>query len=109
MPRFEAAESLAKSPDRAYQNCTDLFPLLCQPTQCPICIGDKRKSYNERIRELSRRSKMMDYVATHLSRQPPYTPIYCHHPRCRADRLVLDTLEAFKNHIARVHGIVLRR
>ena len=86
----------------------DLYPLLCQPTQCPICIGDGRKSHSKRTREFSRPSKMMDYVDTHLASRPGNLPIHCHHPIYMGEALVLETLTAFKNHTEKVHGIRLR-
>ena len=103
------SEPLSESTIEQNSDCLDLFPLVCRPTQCPICIGDERKSYSDRTREFSRPGKMMDHVATHLYKYSPNTSIPCHHPKCMADGVVLKNLAAFKNHTARVHGITLRR
>jgi hypothetical protein len=84
------------------------FPLIYRPTQCPICIGDKRKSYDERVREFARPATMMDHVDAHLKYRKPNAPIHCHHPICMAKGVILETLVAFKNHTARTHGINLR-
>ena len=86
----------------------ECLPTQCPPTQCPIYIGDERKSIDERTREFSRLSKMMDHVDSHLIGLPPNTPVYCHHPKCMAQSVVLETLSAFKNHTGRVHNIKLR-
>ena len=84
------------------------IPLVCRPTQCPICIGDERKSMSERKREFSRVNKMWDHVEIHLARLPSTAQIFCHHPMCMAQDVVLKTLSAFKDHTAQVHGIALR-
>ena len=101
--------TLCEYPVEQDTNCTNLFPLVCRPTQCPICIGDERKSYSDRTREFSRPSKMMDHVATHLEMYLPGASIPCHHPICMADGVVLESIAAFKNHTARVHKINLRQ
>jgi hypothetical protein len=38
------------------------FPLVLAKTQCPICIGDESKSYEERMGCFCRVSKMRDHV-----------------------------------------------
>ena len=97
----DETESLQLDPEES-------IPLACLPTQCPICIGDERKSMSERKRQFSRPSKMMDHVDTHLVRLPPNAPVHCHHPICMAQGVVLENLRVFKNHTARVHKIALR-
>jgi Protein of unknown function (DUF3435) len=84
------------------------FPLVCQKTQCIICIGNERLSYEERTRTFPRVSHMMDHVEKlHLRWQPAGRTI-CHHPVCKAEGLVLNSVMHFKNHVATVHGISLR-
>jgi hypothetical protein len=55
----------------------------------------------------SRPAKMMDHVERHLALEPAET-VACRHPVCKAAGLVLNNVNHFKNHIARVHGITLR-
>jgi hypothetical protein len=38
------------------------FPEECKPTQCPCCIGNVSKSYQERTKPLSRVNKLWDHV-----------------------------------------------
>ena len=55
----------------------------------------------------SRPANMMDHVESHLRKEPAET-IACHHPVCKAEGLVLNSVMHFKNHVARVHEISLR-
>ena len=85
------------------------FPLVCQKTQCIVCIGNERLSYEERTRTFPRVSHMMDHVEKlHLRKQLAGQRTICHHPVCKAEGLVLNSVMHFKNHVARVHGISLR-
>jgi hypothetical protein len=85
------------------------FPLVCEKTQCIVCIGDERLPYEQRTRTFPRVSHMMDHVENlHLSKQPADQRIICSHPVCKACGLVLNNLMHFKNHVARVHKISLR-
>jgi hypothetical protein len=85
------------------------FPLVCAKTQCPFCIGDKSKSYEERMGGFCRVSKMRDHVErVHLRGVIPEETISCRHPVCNSQELVLSNLMHFKNHVQTVHGISLR-
>jgi hypothetical protein len=85
------------------------FPLVCQKAQCPFCIGDERKTYEERISSFCRPSKMMDHVESiHLRGVSADQAISCRHPVCKSSGLVLNNLMHFKNHVQTVHGISLR-
>lgn len=87
----------------------ELFPLVCMKTQCPFCIGDERKTYEERISFFCRPSKMMDHVESiHLRGVSADQTISCCHPVCKSSGLVLNNLMHFKNHVQTVHGISLR-
>jgi hypothetical protein len=87
----------------------DKFPLVCKKTQCIICIGNERLPYEQRTRTFRRVSHMMDHVENlHLSKQPTDQKIICHHPMCKAEGLVLNSVMHFKNHVAAVHRISLR-
>jgi hypothetical protein len=47
------------------------IPLVCEKTQCIICIGEERYSYGYRTRRFRRVSHMMDHVENvHLKYQP---------------------------------------
>jgi hypothetical protein len=85
------------------------FPMLCKKTQCPICIGDERMTYERRTFSYSRPSKLMDHVeSAHLRKIPEHQAISCRHPVCVSSGLVLNNLMHFKNHVQRIHGISLR-
>ncbi|KAH6704125.1 hypothetical protein BKA61DRAFT_739939 [Leptodontidium sp. MPI-SDFR-AT-0119] len=85
------------------------FPLVLAKSQCPICIGDESKSYEERIGSFCRPAKMMDHVERiHLKGRDPHAKIECYHPVCKSQGLVLEHLEHFKGHVETVHGIKLR-
>jgi hypothetical protein len=49
----------------------------------------------------------MDYVESHLRKEPVET-IACCHLVCKAEGLVLNSVMHFKNYVARVHGISLQ-
>jgi hypothetical protein len=111
-PRFAAAPQVLvkKEPDPEPFPQPHDFPLVCQKTQCIICIGNERLPYEERTRAIRRVSHMMDHVENlHLSKQPADQRIVCHHPVCKADGLVLNHMMYFKYHVATVHGISLRK
>jgi hypothetical protein len=85
----------------------DPFPLVCEKTRCIFCIGDKRKSYDQRMRTFSKPDKIMDHVESHLNKEPAGI-LACCHPACKAEGLVLNNILHFKNHVQLVHGIGLR-
>jgi len=84
------------------------FPMICRPTQCPFCLGDERLPYLHRIYEYSKPNKMMNEARKHLERFGPKDQVPCPHPQCKAARLVLPNVIAFKNHTATEHKIFLR-
>jgi hypothetical protein len=85
------------------------FPLVLAKTQCPICIGDELKSYEERMGCFCRVSKMRDHVERiHLKGVVPEEAISCRHPVCKSQGLVLKHLQHFKSHVQTVHGVSLR-
>lgn len=84
----------------------DPFPLVCQKTQCPICIGDESMTYLHRTFSYCRPSKLMDHVESHLRAEPDN--FSCRHPVCKANGIVLKNMDHFRNHVQAVHGITLR-
>lgn len=85
------------------------FPLVCEKTQCIVCIGNERLSYEQRMRKFRRVSHMIDHVEDlHLRHISVNERITCHHRLCRAEGLVLRNIMHFKNHVATVHKINLR-
>jgi len=56
---MNSSEGLAKDSE---EDTTDYFPLICRPTQCPFCLGEERKSYEDRTFEYCRPNKMMEHV-----------------------------------------------
>ncbi|KAH7418717.1 hypothetical protein BKA64DRAFT_730274 [Cadophora sp. MPI-SDFR-AT-0126] len=54
----------------------ELFPIKLAKDQCPICIGDESKSYDERMGSFCRPAKMMDHVERiHLKGRDPHAKI----------------------------------
>ncbi|KAK3170218.1 hypothetical protein OEA41_009604 [Lepraria neglecta] len=86
----------------------DRFPLACKPTQCIFCLGNELKSYLGRVFEYAKSHQMMNEVERHLQKFVPEDQVPGPHPTCKAARLVLPSVMAFKNHTATVHKIVLR-
>ncbi len=85
------------------------FPLKCSKKQCPFCIGDELKSYEQRMGEFCRPATMMSYVERiHLKGRDPKVKIECCHPTCKSQGLVLEHLQHFENHKQFVHKIELR-
>ncbi|KAH7418882.1 FluG domain-containing protein, partial [Cadophora sp. MPI-SDFR-AT-0126] len=85
------------------------FPLVLAKSQCPICIGDESKSYEERMGSFCRPAKMMDHVERiHLKGRDPHAQIECYHPVCKSQGLVLEHVEHLKGHVETVHGVKLR-
>ncbi|KAK6609654.1 FluG domain-containing protein [Botrytis cinerea] len=57
------------------------FPLVCGKSQCPFCIGDETRSYEQRIGSFCRPAKMMEHVErVHLKGQDPGARMKCYHP-----------------------------
>jgi hypothetical protein len=80
------------------------FPVVCKKTQCIICIGNERLSYQERTRTFKRVSHMWDHVENvHLRTIPAEQRPICEHPVCKAQGLVLKHVMHFKHHVATVH------
>ena len=52
---------------------------------------------------------MMDHVEdVHLKYEATNKQVICRHPVCKSQRVVLNNVMHFKNHVARVHRIALR-
>jgi hypothetical protein len=102
-------ESPAPAPAPAPFPPPDEFPVVCEKTQCIICIGNERLPYIERMRTFKRVSHMWDHVEdVHLRHVPAEQRIICHYPVYKAKGEVLNNVMHFKNHVARVHKIDLR-
>ena len=92
---------------------SDPFPQLDEDlrigkTQCIFCIGNERLSYDKRTRAFKRVSHMLDHVEqVHLKHLDKMIP--CGHHVCKAQGLVFEVVDIFKNHVATVHKINLRR
>ncbi|PQE34082.1 hypothetical protein CJF32_00010770 [Rutstroemia sp. NJR-2017a WRK4] len=107
--RYSNRSSRASSESSEEQSlCEDPFPLLCKKTQCIICIGDGRNTYEYRTRTYATPHKMMNHMESHLKDVPESQRLSCTHPVCRSEGLVLKHLQHFKNHVQTVHGISLR-
>jgi hypothetical protein len=86
----------------------DPFPLVCKKTQCIRCIGDVRSTIEYRTRTFTTPHKMMNHVDNHLKGHLEHERVVCLHPKCVKEKLVLNSLEQFKLHVAKVHKINLR-
>ena len=85
------------------------IPLVYNKTQYIFYIGNERYSYEKHTCSFRRVSHMIDYVGNvHLKYQAANKKIICHHLVYKSEGLVLDHVNHFKNHVARVHGITLR-
>ncbi|KAI9747625.1 MAG: hypothetical protein M4579_007427, partial [Chaenotheca gracillima] len=74
----------------------ELYPLICKPTQCIICIGDKSKSFENRTFAYCNINKMREHVErSHLRYLLPKKEVTCYHPLCQSPKVVL-------------HGIILQ-
>ena len=77
--------------------------------QCLFCLCDRSKSYEMRVRKYARPAKMMDHVEKdHLRETNGSSAITCPHPTCRSDGIVLQGVLYLKNHVQRVHGVIMR-
>ena len=104
-----SAELKEESPDSDPTSAPDPFPVICKKTQCIFCIGNETLSLPDRTKSFCRPAIMMDHVEdVHLKYEPANKQVICRHPVCKSQRLVLNNVMHFKNHVARVHGITLR-
>jgi len=90
----------------------DRFPLLMGKAQCPRCIGDEAMSVEERTFAYCRPAVMNDHFdREHLVPMEQMERdgfIGCMHPKCREVDIKLHSLDHFRNHVAKVHGVALR-
>ncbi|KAM4067359.1 FluG domain-containing protein [Hirsutella rhossiliensis] len=90
----------------------DRFPLLMGKAQCPRCIGDESMTVEERTFSYCRPAVMNDHFGReHLVTMEQMERdgfIGCMHPKCREADIKLHSLDHFRNHVARVHGVALR-
>ena len=91
----------------------DRFPLLMGKAQCPRCIGDETMSMEERTFAYCRPAVMNDHFdREHLATMEQMERddyIGCTHPKCKEADIKLHTVDHFRNHVATVHGVALRR
>ncbi|PQE08398.1 hypothetical protein CJF32_00002529 [Rutstroemia sp. NJR-2017a WRK4] len=70
-----------ESPAPASSPSPDEFPVVCAKTQCIICIGNNRLSYEQRTRSFRRVAHMWDHIENvHLRGQVANGAFVCHHP-----------------------------
>lgn len=82
--RLRPAESaklpMAKGPAHTKPS-PPAYPLVLEPTQCPICVGDISKTYEAPMGCFCRRSKMWDHVdRQHFKHIDPANTTSCYHP-----------------------------
>lgn len=96
-----------ESPDLDPSPAPMEFPIICHKTQCIFCIGNEQYPFEKRARSFRRVSHMMDHVENVHLKLLPADKIPCHHPVCKSE-VLFNNVNHFKNHVARVHGIMLR-
>ncbi|KAG1884939.1 hypothetical protein F4604DRAFT_1918608 [Suillus subluteus] len=94
------------------------IPLVCLPTQCIFCLGNKALPLEQRLFTFCRKIKMMEHIErAHLAFIPVGSEILCPHPLCKAKDDVEEkgvkndafvSWTHFKNHVATVHGIHIK-
>lgn len=109
LKRYQLRVAPAPTIQKSLSDIDPSFPLVCSKSQCPFCIGDETRSYEQRMGSFCRPAKMMDHVERiHLKGQDPRARMKCYHPICKSQGLVLIHLEHYKSHVQSVHGITLR-
>jgi hypothetical protein len=81
------------------------------PTQCPFCVGDVSKPYQERMKPLSTVNKLWDHVeSVHRDELAAYASGKKNCSICKARRttFIPSSVPHFKNHTQKVHVIRLR-
>lgn len=77
--------------------------------QCPRCIGDETLSHEERTFKFCRPAVMNDHFdRKHAQQLDGVKQISCDHPKCKEEGLEFTHSNHFKNHVERVHGVILR-
>ncbi|KAL9082612.1 MAG: hypothetical protein Q9165_008843 [Trypethelium subeluteriae] len=85
------------------------FPLKTNTRQCLFCLGDKKLTLKKRGFCWTTRYKMWDHVESHHLRHiAPNKSFTCPHPQCHEDGVEVVDIIHFKNHAARIHGVLLR-
>lgn len=90
------------------ENKYDRFLLMCKSTQCIFCFGNKRKSYQKKTTEYARLNKIINEIERHLKNFVSNDSISCFHFRCTISNSVFSHVTTFKNHIVKMHKILLR-
>ena len=84
----------------------DPFPMLLDPRQCPVCIGDEGLSHQQRTYHFYNIWNMWDHAETHFQDSPSDKPYLCRHPKCNGE--LLNNTMHFKNHCETQHNCRLR-
>jgi len=85
------------------------IPLVLGRTQCIYCVGNEQLPHADRMRPFKRVSHMMDHVENvHLRHEPATTKFVCRHPQCKHLGDFLTSLDHFKVHVQKIHGVKLR-
>lgn len=108
LPSIPALEGKDLGPPAV--KAVESFPLVLKKTQYIYCVRDEQLSHADRTRKFSRISHMMDHIErVHLTQEPARATWVCHHPNCKPLGDFLKSLDHFKSHIQKVHGIKLHR
>jgi len=89
----------------------EIFPEKWGPTQCPFCIGNQSKAYQDQIKTLSKVNKLWDHVEkVHGLELAAFATGKKDCSICRARGIVFtpSSVPHFKNHTQTVHEIKLR-
>ena len=102
------AQTISDDPFAEDSFSKDPFPIKCKNKQCIICIGDVRRTIEDRTRTFATVHKMMNHVDTHLKAYSIHERFSCKHPKCVMEKVVLEDMEQFKLHVIDKHKIMLR-
>ncbi len=88
-------EEFEVSSDDLKENIVNKFLMKCKSKQCIFCLSDESKSYEKRIFEYCRASKMMNAIEKHLKKFKSDDQISCSHQRCETVKLILSNVTTF--------------
>lgn len=83
--------------------CSNLYPTELPYPLCLFCIGNKQYSYEQRMKQRSRKDVLSKHVASHLRNDKYQGEFNCPHPSC--SHKLYDEMH-FKRHALDVHKII---
>ena len=99
-------EAISSGMDVDSETTQDPFPMVLDPRQCPVCIGDQALSQQQRTRCWHNMWNMWDHAEKHFQGLASNEPYPCCHPKCSGK--MLSSVTHFKSHCAQEHQSRLR-